>query len=249
MGLGFWIQETRKVQRQKHLQEYWAKLVKNARATGISIPEAVRPIDLFEIFTDHLYTQFKDFLPSPGDVVIDVGAQYGDYSILCSTVYGVSQIIAFEPLKNAYEVFQEFIALNNVMNVAVHNIAIGSYDGIIQGKDDGHMFGVVMDGFNATSVPVRTLDSFGFQRIDILKIDVEGFELEVLKGALKTILRCRPKLIIETHSSKHEQQVMTVLCSNGYTVRHRVSSSSCKTLGMDKVRNLFFKPPLRQSKT
>ena len=244
MGPGFWIHELRKAHREKHFQEYSTKLLDNARATGIVIPEAIRPVDLFEIFTDHLYTQFEDFLPSSGDVIIDVGAQYGDYSILCSAVYGVSQVVAFEPLRNAYEVFQEFIALNNVKNVVVNNIAIGSYDGIVQGKDDGHMFGVVMDGFNRTSVPVRTLDSFGFQRIDILKIDVEGFEMEVLKGAKETISRCRPRIIIETHSSELEQLVMGVLNSGGYAIRHRISNPSFRMLGMDRVRNLFFEPSL-----
>ncbi|MHB8396228.1 MAG: FkbM family methyltransferase [Thermoplasmataceae archaeon] len=242
LGPGFWIHEFQKSQRQRHFQEYCSKLVDNARATGIVIPEVIRPVDLFEVFTDHLYTQFEDFLPSSGDVIIDVGAQYGDYSILCSTVYRVSQVFAFEPLKNAYEVFQEFIALNNVTNVMVNNIAIGSYDGIIQGKDDGHMFGVVMDGFNRTSVQVRTLDSFGFQKIDLLKIDVEGFEMEVLKGAKETISRCRPRIIIETHSSELEQLVRDVMSSSGHIMRHCVSNPSCRTIGMDRVRNLFFEP-------
>jgi hypothetical protein len=47
------------------------------------------------------------------------------------------------------------------------------------------------------TIPLRTLDSFNLERIDLLKIDVEGYELEVLQGGAETVTRCRPVCIVE----------------------------------------------------
>jgi hypothetical protein len=72
-------------------------------------------------------------------------------------------------------------------------------------------------------IPMKTLDSFDFPNIDLIKIDVEGFEGEILKGAMETIERHKPVLVIE--QQKHEYQndmqdvpVIRTLESWGYEV-------------------------------
>jgi Methyltransferase FkbM domain len=70
---------------------------------------------------------------------------------------------------------------------------------------------------------VRTLDSFQFPRVDLLKVDVEGYELEVLKGSLDTIARCHPDMMIEMHhwiGAETEAALFKILIDNGYHIEY-----------------------------
>jgi hypothetical protein len=67
----------------------------------------------------------------------------------------------------------------------------------------------------------RTLDSFNLEKVDILKIDVEGFECDVVEGAFNTISKHKPKIIIETHGSKSREnaQNFLALLDTGFSER------------------------------
>ena len=64
-----------------------------------------------------------------------------------------------------------------------------------------------------------TLDSYSFKRVDLLKIDVEGFELDVLLGAENTIRQFKPRIIIETHSKELRKKCHAFLSSLGYSLK------------------------------
>ena len=68
--------------------------------------------DVDEIFTDNIYSIYSDFIPKEGQVVVDIGAQYGDYAILCSKVYKAT-VYTFEPLPENFKEIIENIKLKN----------------------------------------------------------------------------------------------------------------------------------------
>jgi len=69
-------------------------------------------------------------------------------------------------------------------------------------------------------VPLRTLDSFHLHQLDVLKVDVEGMELEVLQGAERTIRECRPAMLVEWHKSDRGE-LENWLWEHGYSIELR----------------------------
>ncbi len=71
--------------------------------------------------------------------------------------------------------------------------------------------------------PIKTvtLDSYNFKNVDFIKIDVEGSEINVIKGGIETLKRCKPILYFEHKSkSEHKAQIFEILKNIGYTTRH-----------------------------
>jgi FkbM family methyltransferase len=128
----------------------------------------------------------------PGDVVVDVGAFIGD-TTECFLGHGC-EVHAFEP--NAYA----FLCLRTNCPLAhLHPIALGSGQSYVWRRQGGNIGGQPLILQEKGDGIARTLDSFEISRVAFLKIDVEGFELLVLKGAEKTIRESRPILHIEVN--------------------------------------------------
>ena len=142
----------------------------------------------------------RDRFLRPDDVVIDVGAHVGNHTIFFSAICHCF-VIAFEPDQNNYEMLKRNIFLNNLeKRVELWQAALSSQSGV----------GQVVDGPTATastrrlsltsdgSVSVVRLDDVALEkRVHLLKIDVEGHELQVLLGAAKLIERYRPRIYVE----------------------------------------------------
>ena len=152
---------------------------------------------------------------------IDIGANVGLWA--CDLVKSFDMVIAFEPVQEFIDCFEKNIATDNY---SMYPIALGSTESfinmnIVQGNT-GHSH-IDQASMGQGVIPMKTLDSFDFQNIDLIKIDVEGFEGEILKGAMETIERNKPVLVIE--QQKHEYQndmqdvpVIRTLESWGYEV-------------------------------
>jgi FkbM family methyltransferase len=139
-----------------------------------------------------------------GRTALDIGANKGFYS------YGLAarfqRVVAFEPNTT----IAEDLRRSALAKVEVHNVALSASNGV-QELHVPMVNGVQQDGwasfdrFNlpdatdvlALEVPVRTLDSYGLERVDFIKIDVEGHEPEVLAGAVDTLERNRPVVLAE----------------------------------------------------
>lgn len=145
--------------------------------------------------TGNLYTglmEWRDMLfilhaLTPKMTFVDVGANLGAYSILASKVVGAKSI-AFEPLPDTAKRLRGQLHLNQIEGlVSVMNCGVGSQNGVLaftNSEDTRNRVSSNRDSSELTQVPVVALDSV----IDckgpmILKIDVEGYEYEVLKGA------------------------------------------------------------------
>jgi FkbM family methyltransferase len=142
-----------------------------------------------------------------GDIVADVGAASGLYALALARRIGTTgQVVAFEPDPENYALLKQHIVLNNVAtHVEAINAAVGAYSGAIR-------FCTGMGAYShASSVPTKsdrqihciTLDKvFSGRRLDLLKIDVEGYEEEVLRGSMQLLNDAArsPRLIfIELH--------------------------------------------------
>ena len=194
--------------------------------------------DVGEVIFEDIYTQYPDFIPNNKDFVIDVGAQYGDYAILCNKFYK-ARVTAFEPLLKNYELFKRNIKLNliNDAKIKLYNFALGSTNKTTYLSYSGDMVHK-WKSKDVQKVVLKRLDVFKLKPT-ILKIDVEGFEMEVLAGAIKTLRRYHPKIIIEVHSTDLKNKVLKMLSAFGYKVRHEGRVIINKESEMDFVQNLF----------
>lgn len=167
-------------------------------------------------FLDHephvkkfLTERFRD-----GAVFVDVGANVGAYS-LRAAARGM-KVYAFEPMPVNIELFKRNAALNK-LSVELSECALGAENGNARLTPNGAVSRISKNG--ELEVPLRTLDSFDLPRVDLLKVDVEGYELEVLKGAEKTLERSHPAIMVEMHhwaGAEKEAGLFGMLAKLGY---------------------------------
>lgn len=159
-------------------------------------------------------------------ICIDIGANVGLWS--CDLVKHFDQVIAFEPVQEFIDCFEKNVIATNY---TMHRMALGRTESfinmnIVQGNT-GHSH-INKESFGQGTIPLKTLDSFNFTNVDMIKIDVEGFEEEILAGAMETIKLNKPILVIE--QQKHEYQddmidtpAIKILQSWGYNVLTQIS--------------------------
>lgn len=142
--------------------------------------------------------RFLKSLLRPDETLIDIGANVGSHSIALAKHFGGRvQVHAFEAHPRTFRYLQENIQLNKLSCIYPHNVALGEENGEVEFTDE-----VGVDDINRVSppserhrhtvrVPMRRLDDFGLDHlpIGVIKIDVEGYELFVLRGAARTVAR------------------------------------------------------------
>jgi FkbM family methyltransferase len=153
--------------------------------------------------SDHPLLTLLAGLPTPA-TILDVGANIGLTSIIMAARSTDDQIIAFEPVPANLRFLRHNLATNNIANCRVIATAVGDTTGTVPMTSRGAWSLVKHDAEPGTTepVPITTLDIFCAehlpnQRIDLIKIDVEGFEPNVLAGATATIARWQPPIFIE----------------------------------------------------
>ena len=155
-----------------------------------------------------------DFLAhfiKPGYFVIDAGAFIGTHSVAFSSMVGeLGKVLAFEPRKNIAEILNKNSSISVCKNIEVMKFALGSKSGIakinLSPISKQHNFGAMslteglIDDDAFEEVKLVTIDSLNLEKIDFIKVDVEGMESEVVNGAKKTIGKNRPFIFIECNS-------------------------------------------------
>ncbi len=138
---------------------------------------------------------------SPGDVVIDAGAGYGSYT-LSALASGAAIVIAFEPNKNDFFELSSNLFVNGFNSRCIlFNIMLGRRSSLCRNYyEESHS--LVPEGEPGERI-IHDLDSivsdYNFPKIDWLKIDVDGMELDLLEGAKNTLAKFHPTIIIENH--------------------------------------------------
>lgn len=168
---------------------------------------------------------FGDVRLSPGDVVIDAGANLGFFSAYAS--HKRCQVHAFEPDQHNRECLQQTAALNN--DIFIHAQALMDRTGKTRFLADGSYRSTIAfldkTEANVTEVEALTIDAFvnekAFPRVDFIKADVEGAERLLIKGAFQTLRKMSPKLSICTYHYPDDPQILEQLimeANSRYTV-------------------------------
>ncbi len=177
-----------------------------------------------------LYCRFPDWSEMrflldelrPGDIFIDVGANVGVYTLLAASVPGV-RCISFEPSTESRGRLLDNVRRNNLNQVEVHPKAVGDHRGDVLFTVGRGTINKIADATTSGSVervPVVTLDDHipASGRVALVKIDVEGAEPAVLRGATRLLQTHAPALLIERNDS---QLLGRLLETAGYhTVRY-----------------------------
>lgn len=144
----------------------------------------------------------------PGMVILDIGVNKGYYTLLFSKlVSNKGTVFSFEPDPENFMWAKKSIAKNKRNNIRLLQTAISKKDGklyLYKGDTSGSSSLIYNQGLGEIKVKSRKLDTIvrdnNISNIDVIKIDVEGAELDVLTGAVKTLKKYKPKLIIDIHS-------------------------------------------------
>ena len=158
----------------------------------------------------------------PNSVVVDVGANIGLVSILSSKRFGAKKVISYEPCSDNFRLLKKNVEENHCHNVFLNNVAVSDQEGQIKLHLHGpgtHSINEKRPAKHYETVRMTTLDkSLASERsIDFLKIDVEGAELAVLKGATKTLKKTR-RLIMEWTTLCSHEKILEILKKNGFEV-------------------------------
>jgi len=149
---------------------------------------------------------------APGDRVIDVGANVGVYTYALRRRGAIVE--AFEPQPACHDVLRAYAAADS--GVRLHPAALGAEHARatlriprVGGRLASGSASLVKDEANAESVDVevRPLDSYEFDSVRAIKIDVEGAELGVLEGAGATLARHKPLLLVEIEQRHHDDPI------------------------------------------
>jgi FkbM family methyltransferase len=160
------------------------------------------------------------------DIVVDIGANIGAYAIPLAKK--VRKVIAFEPHPKISKMLETSIRLNELNNVTLIKKAVGeSEKKVLQDISySSAVYSKVLtygSGKDNAIVEVESIDLdtalAGEDKVDWMLIDVEGYELNVLKGARKVLRKYSPRIIIEVQRENLES-INPVLLAEGYSVNH-----------------------------
>ena len=168
----------------------------------------------------------------PGMVALDIGAQSGFYALMLSKLVGPKgRVVAFEPLPANFRILEENVALNRVTNIETQHQAVGERSGKgdfeVPEPGDSLVAGpmITADPRGTMRVPIVSLDDFLLEhgtRVDFIKIDVEGAEGDILRGARRTLETFHPCMMVELHHMEKQagsHPVANLMEELGYEIR------------------------------
>lgn len=181
-----------------------------------------KSLDLYGEFSEDEVEVFKKCL-LPTDLAIEVGANIGALTVPMSRC--CEQLMVFEPVPENYQLLMQNLIQNGCENVHPYQSAIGSSSGSIDIQSPDELsypnYGAIEVGHGSRKAPIRSLDKVLAElkcerKIKFVKIDVEGHELEVLKGAEDLLSRDMPILYVENDRQEKSAELVGWLIDHGY---------------------------------
>lgn len=171
-------------------------------------------LKLGRLWEPHLLPVFKKYI-SKNSVVLEAGTHIGPHSVIiaqmCQTLHG------FEPLDPSRFLLKENLKLNNLSNVIVYDKGLSDASGstsfewirdsnpggagLANNPDGSPESCKAIDNKESMTVELITIDSLDLNRIDFIKLDVEGYETKAIQGGIKTIERDKPVITIECYKN------------------------------------------------
>lgn len=189
-----------------------------------------RSLDLYGEFSEQEAALFEKLI-QPGDVVIEAGANIGSHTVALARFVGPSgKVIAFEPQMVLFQNLCANVALNGFTNVTTLNAAVGNIAEPLKlpkidydqpGLFGAHAIGGDSDGGDSSGDMVscvRLDDCVRTNKCRLLKVDVEGMELEVLKGAQKLVEQYKPVLYVENDREDKSEALIEYILNLGYSL-------------------------------
>jgi len=180
-----------------------------------------------EIWAYRKYDYFG-YRVRPGDIVVDIGANIGAFSLYAAKVCGASRVVSFEPFPDSYRMLRRNVEENQLGNVTCVSQAVAGHRGLGCLRLDSMECGshsLVKGSFERTvEVECCTLDDvfqrFSLPKIDYLKMDCEGAEYEILENATSRLQQVN-RISMETHSilGRKAENLEKLLCRYGFDVR------------------------------
>ena len=182
----------------------------------------------------------------PGWQIIDVGANVGAHSIRLAKKAGIEgKVYAFEPTEYAYRKLVRNVSLNNICQIDLYRLALWNENKdnqVISFRSSWQTDGTSVSGPSTVSF-VRLDDwskKHGIERIDMIKIDVDGHEFPVFDGGRQLLAACRPLIIMEVgawHFAEPSTNVLDLLADLGY--RFCDMKSKRQYDGPEEIRKLL----------
>jgi len=165
----------------------------------------------------------------PGMTVVEAGANIGSHTVMLARACAPGRLIAFEPQQRAFQLLCANLTMNEIANAAAYPEALGAADGVVELPVVDYAaagnFGAVAPHpavaagepwREGRTVRLRPLDALELPACGLLKVDVEGWEAGVLRGALATIGRCRPVLYVENDRAAQQAELIGLIDALGY---------------------------------
>lgn len=177
----------------------------------------------YTYYATYLAGEWNHLRVRPGDVVLDAGANIGDFTVRAAQQTGPSGcVIAVEPSPPALEFLRENIAVNGLKNVVISEVFLSDQDSVSFATQSGTY--LVENSDSAIgAVPVRSMSlsqvlrSLEVESVDVLKMDIEGSEEKALKD--RDFLRRIREIAVETHNVSASTFVRKTLSSAGFRLK------------------------------
>jgi len=173
-----------------------------------------------------------------GVVALDCGANIGVHSVEWGKLMsGWGSVYSFEAQTPIYYALCGSLVLNSCFNVIAKNVALGKTNGYIgvpninyfknssfgsveiKQRENTEWIGQEINYNSTYEIPLSTIDSFNFERIDLIKVDVEGMEEDVFNGFLNSIQKLKPIIFFE-HSKSNKNCLESILKNRGYNIQY-----------------------------
>ena len=194
-------------------------MIKDVKGVKFFITEPKEIVQRVQYRGEFYEQEMLDYIKSnygKKGTIIDAGASIGNHTVFFSKI--AESVYSFEPLQSVFLHQMKNIHLNKITNVKSYNCALGNENTVI-GMHVGDLktnLGDAWVGGSDEYVMMFKLDSFKIKNVKVIKIDVEGHEIELLKGAKNTINKYKPDMFIEARTKEEKQRLDEYIKIIGY---------------------------------
>jgi FkbM family methyltransferase len=172
--------------------------------------------------------QIRPLIP-PGAVVADIGANIGNHTVYFALVCGAAEVHAFEPTRVGAGILRRNLALNGIeRQVRVHEVALGARSGraSLLRYPVRNIGAATLDPARPGPYRMEPLDAFALDRLDFVKMDVEGGFVGAIAGAAATLRRFRPPVWLELRPALREiEPGVEAMAGLGYRLAGPIAGS------------------------